>query len=52
MDLASKKDLKSWIEKIPISAEGCAKAVKGLDENKVRYRYVLTDFDKEFGQRT
>jgi len=51
-DLASKQNIKSWIEEIPISAEGCAKAVTKVSENNVRYRCVLTDFDKEFGSRS
>jgi alcohol dehydrogenase (NADP+) len=51
LDLASKQNIKSWVEEIPISAEGCAEAVKRVGENKVRYRFVLTDFDKEFGKR-
>ena len=52
LELAAKQNLKSWIETVPISAKGCAEVVKGVYENKVRYRYVLTDYDKEFGQRT
>lgn len=51
LELAAKNNIKSWIETVPISAEGCAQVVKGVSENKVRYRYVLTDYDKEFGQR-
>ena len=52
LELASKQNIKSWIEEVPISAEGCAKVVQGVKDNKVRYRYVLTDFDKAFGKRT
>ena len=52
LDLAAKQNIKSWIETIPISEKGCADAVKGVDEGKVRYRYVLTDYDKAFGKRT
>lgn len=51
LDLAAKQNIKSWIEKVPISKEGCAKVVSGVSDNKVRYRYVLTDYDKEFGKR-
>lgn len=51
LDLAAKQGIKSWIEKVPISKEGCAKVVNGVADNKVRYRYVLTDYDKEFGKR-
>lgn len=51
LDLASKQNIESWIEKIPISPEGCAEAVKRVGDNKVRYRFVLTDYDKQFGKR-
>lgn len=52
LDLASKQNIKSWIETVPISKEGCAEVVKKVYDNKVRYRFVLTDYDKEFGSRT
>ncbi len=52
LDLAAKQNIKSWIEKVPISKEGCAKVVSNVAENKVHYRFVLTDYDKEFGKRT
>ncbi|KAF2858136.1 NADPH-dependent medium chain alcohol dehydrogenase [Piedraia hortae CBS 480.64] len=51
LDLASRQNIHSWVEKIPISAKGCSDAVKRLHNNDVRYRFVLTDFDKEFGKR-
>ncbi|KAI7083006.1 NADPH-dependent medium chain alcohol dehydrogenase [Hortaea werneckii] len=51
-DLASKQNIKSWIETKPISEESCAEAVQRVHDNKVRYRFVLTDFDKAFGKRT
>lgn len=41
LDLASKQNIKSWIEKIPISKEGCAKAVAGVSDNKVSLRSDL-----------
>lgn len=52
LDLAAKQNIKSWIQTTPISAKGCAEAVGSVDSNKVRYRYVLTDYDQEFGKRT
>ena len=52
LELAAKQNIKSWIQKIDISEEGCAEAVKGVNDNKVRYRYVLTNFDEQFGNRT
>lgn len=51
LDLASKQNIKSWIEEVPISEEGCKKAVTGVSDNSVRYRYVLTNFDAAFGKR-
>ena len=51
LDLAAKQGLKSWIQKVPISEKGCAEAVKGVYDNEVRYRFVLTEFDKQFGER-
>jgi len=51
LDLVEKHNIRTWVEEIPISAEGCAKAVTGVHDNSVRYRYVLTDFDAAFGKR-
>ncbi|KAK3697301.1 hypothetical protein LTR37_017534 [Vermiconidia calcicola] len=52
LDLAAKQNLKSWIQKVPISKEGCAEVVDKVNKNDVRYRFVLTDYDNEFGKRT
>lgn len=51
LDLASKQNIKSWIEEIPISEKGCAEAVKRVSTNDIRYRFVLTKFDEVFGKR-
>jgi alcohol dehydrogenase (NADP+) len=51
LELASKQNIKSWVETIPISEAGCKKAVEGVKENRVRYRYTLVDFDAAFGKR-
>ena len=51
LELASKQNIKSWVETIDISEEGCAKAVQGVKDNKVRYRYTLVNFDAQFGKR-
>ena len=50
-DLASKQNIKSWIKKVDISEAGCAEAVTAVSDNTVRYRYVLTNYDKVFGKR-
>lgn len=52
LELASKQNIKSWVETVPISEEGCKKAVTGVKENKVRYRYTLIGYDEAFGKRS
>lgn len=49
LKLAAEKQLFPMVETIPISAEGCAEAVDRVKNNKVKYRFTLTDFDKQFG---
>jgi alcohol dehydrogenase (NADP+) len=49
LELAAEKGLKSWVEEIPISAEGLKTAVSRLHKNDVRYRFTMTDYDKAFG---
>jgi len=52
LQLASKQNIKSWIETIDLSEEGCKQAVERVYKNdNVRYRFTLTNFDKVFGQR-
>ncbi|KAL9008003.1 MAG: hypothetical protein Q9180_009548, partial [Flavoplaca navasiana] len=51
LKLASEKKLKPIIETVPISEDGCKKAVLGVSKNEVRYRYTLTEFDKAFPNR-
>lgn len=52
LDLVSKKNIKSWIQEIPISEAGCKEAVERVHKaDNVRYRFCLTDFDKQFGKR-
>lgn len=50
LKLAAEKKLLPLVETIPISEKGCAEAVKRVSENKVRYRFTLTDYDKAFGK--
>lgn len=49
LKLASEKKLFPMVETIPLSAEGCAEAIERVKTNKVKYRFTLTDFDKQFG---
>jgi len=46
--LAAKSGIKSWIQTIPVSEEGCKKAVEAVDKGGARYRYVLTGFEQHF----
>ena len=50
LKLVVDKKVKSWTMPLPISAESCEEAVTRVYNNdNVRYRIVLTDFDKAFG---
>jgi len=40
LELARTKHIKPWIEELPM--KDVRKALEGVHENKVRYRYVLT----------
>ena len=40
LKLAAEKGVKPWIEELPMKDVG--KAIEGVGNNKVRYRYVLT----------
>lgn len=51
LELASKQNIEPWIETVPISEAGCEKAVTGVKENNVRYRYTLVGYDEAFGKR-
>ncbi|KAF2668665.1 GroES-like protein [Microthyrium microscopicum] len=53
LKLAADKKLHTWYETIDVSADGCKEAVERVKNNdRVRYRFTLTGFDKEFGKRT
>lgn len=51
LDLASQQNIKSWVETIDISADGCKNAVERLAKNDVKYRFTLVGYDKQFGKR-
>jgi len=52
LELASKQNIKSWVETIQIGEEGCKEAVTRVKNgDRVRYRFTLTGFDKVFGKR-
>lgn len=50
-ELASKQNIKSWVETIDISEAGLKEAMERLSKNDVRFRFTLTGFDKAFGDR-
>ncbi|AET37349.1 NAD(P)-dependent alcohol dehydrogenase Ecym_1093 [Eremothecium cymbalariae DBVPG len=49
LDFVSKKNLKIWVEEVPISEAGVAEVFRRMNSGDVRYRFSLVDFDKEFG---
>jgi alcohol dehydrogenase (NADP+) len=52
LELASKKNIKSWVQTIKLSEAGCKEAVERVKNNdNVRYRLTLVDFDDVFGKR-
>ena len=52
LELASKQNIKGWVETIDISEQGCKEAVERVYKNdNVRFRFTLVNFDKAFGQR-
>ncbi|CAR21565.1 ADH6 [Lachancea thermotolerans] len=48
LQLVADKDLKIWVETLPISEESVHDAFVRMEKGDVRYRFTLTDFDKEF----
>ena len=38
LDLAAKQNIKSWIQTVPISKEGCAEVVDKVNKGDVQYR--------------
>lgn len=47
--LVAEKNIKSWVETVPLSAENLSKTVQRLHNNDVRYRFTMVDYDKVFG---
>jgi alcohol dehydrogenase (NADP+) len=53
LDLAVKKNVKSWVQTLDISEEGCKEAVERVyNGDNVRYRLTLVGYDKAFGKRS
>jgi alcohol dehydrogenase (NADP+) len=51
LKLTSEHNIKPMIETIPISEQGCKKAVEKAYKNDVRYRVALMDFDEALGTK-
>ena len=51
LKLAAEQKLFPMVETIPISEKGCAEAVQRVADNKVKYRFTLTEYDAAFGKR-
>lgn len=52
LELASKQEIHSWIDTVPISEAGCKEVVERVYNGKdVRYRLVLNKYDEAFGKR-
>jgi alcohol dehydrogenase (NADP+) len=52
LDLAAKQNIKSWVQTIDISEAGCKEAVERVYNNdNVRFRFTLVNYDKVFGKR-
>ncbi|CCE79183.1 Piso0_001231 [Millerozyma farinosa CBS 7064] len=48
LQLIADKKIKPWIETISMSEKGVSEALQRVENNQVRYRFVLTDYDKAF----
>lgn len=49
LDLVAKNNIKPWVETLPISEENVGVAFNRMEKGDVRFRFTLTDFDKQFG---
>lgn len=48
LDLAAKKGIKAWHEDLKVGEKGIGEALERCHNNDVKYRFVLTDYDKAF----
>ncbi|CAI4669151.1 ALS_1a_G0040080.mRNA.1.CDS.1 [Saccharomyces cerevisiae] len=48
LKLVSEKNVKIWVEKLPISEEGVSHAFTRMESGDVKYRFTLVDYDKKF----
>lgn len=52
LDLAAKKGINTWVEKVPISEAGLKEAWTRLHRGDVHYRFTMVNYDEVFGKRT
>lgn len=50
LNLVAEKNIKPWVEKLPIGAESVSEAFQRMESGDVRFRFTFTDFDKQFGE--
>ncbi|KAK6198935.1 alcohol dehydrogenase, class V [Scheffersomyces amazonensis] len=48
LKLYADKGLKPWIEKVAVSEDGVSEVLSRIDKGDVKYRFVLSDFEKFF----
>lgn len=48
LKLVSEKNVKIWVETLPVGEAGVHEALERMEKGDVRYRFTLVDYDKEF----
>ncbi|CAI4709245.1 BAQ_1a_G0043450.mRNA.1.CDS.1 [Saccharomyces cerevisiae] len=48
LKLVSEKDIKIWVETLPVGEAGVHEAFERMEKGDVRYRFTLVGYDKEF----
>ena len=49
LQLAADKNIKTWLEELPISDQNLATVMSRLKKNDVHYRFCMTNYDEQFG---
>ncbi|ABN66271.2 NADPH-dependent alcohol dehydrogenase [Scheffersomyces stipitis CBS 6054] len=48
LNLAAEKGIEAWYEAVPIGKQGIKEALERCQSGKVKYRFTLTDYEKQF----
>lgn len=48
LELASEKNIKPWVETVPMSEDNLGKVFKRMDTGDIKYRFTMVDYEKEF----